>query len=283
MLYSFLTAKAAGLPYVNPSLNKSLDHSKGVNFAVGGTGVLSKEARKKWNVVFPFSNSSLDVQLHRFDQFLQKTFKTKIARERHLKSSLFFINGGFNDYQFLQSRAGLSVLEQKKLIMPEIVQGLGNAVKKFISYGARKIIVVGVHPVGCAPGNSTNTKTAGTSTIHCNKETSEYLVLHNKLLQKSINQWRRRFSDARIVYGDVYDAGMWVLNHCHALGFRYPQTRCCGTPTKYCGARGSPYCKNPKEYVFWDGLHLTDAAYRDVYHRMIPQIASGLQCGRKNA
>ncbi|CAN1351240.1 Acetylajmalan esterase [Linum perenne] len=202
-----------------------------------------------------------------------------IARERHLKSSLFFINGGFNDYQFLQSRAGLSVLEQKKLIMPEIVQGLGNAVKVL----ARKIIVVGVHPVGCAPGNSTNTKTAGTSTIHCNKETSEYLVLHNKLLQKSINQWRRRFSDARIVYGDVYDAGMWVLNHCHALGFRYPQTRCCGTPTKYCGARGSPYCKNPKEYVFWDGLHLTDAAYRDVYHRMIPQIASGLQCGRKNA
>ncbi|CAI0411509.1 unnamed protein product [Linum tenue] len=125
-------AEATGLPFCNPYLNKSLDHSKGANFAVGGTGLLSKEERAEWNVNFVWSNDSLDVQLRWFDQHLNDNFKDEKARRDHLKSSLFVIGGGGNDYGAMGGSPlydKLPYIEQKKLIMPFVVGALVDAVK----------------------------------------------------------------------------------------------------------------------------------------------------------
>ncbi|CAN0903678.1 GDSL esterase/lipase At1g28580 [Linum grandiflorum] len=124
-------AEAAGLPYTNPYLNKTLDHSKGVNFAVGGTGILSKELRRRWNVTLPYSNSSLDVQLRWFDQFLFQAFKNDTALLRqNLKASLFVIGGGGNDYAHLADAKGISsIVKQKQRIMPDIMTLMREAIE----------------------------------------------------------------------------------------------------------------------------------------------------------
>ncbi|CAN1282032.1 GDSL esterase/lipase At5g45910 [Linum perenne] len=122
-------ATAAGLPYVNPYENKTLDHSKGVNFAVGGTGLLSKELRLKWNVQLRYSQSSLDVQLYWFDQYLLGAFNNDIALQDHLKSSLIMIGGGGNDYGSLQKMDGIPNLEQKIMILPDVMKSMRDALQ----------------------------------------------------------------------------------------------------------------------------------------------------------
>ena len=48
-----------------------------------------------------------------------------------------------------------------------------------------------------------------------------------------------------------------------------PLPACCGlggqynyTPGKKCGFEGVEYCDDPSKYVNWDGVHMTEAAYR---------------------
>ncbi|CAN1142097.1 hypothetical protein LINPERHAP2_LOCUS12888 [Linum perenne] len=97
MLFVFSTAEAAGVPYVNPYLNKSLDHTYDTNFTVGGVGYLSKETRNKWDIHLSWSQSSVDVQMNLLEQHLTHTFPDAASRREHLKSALFLIGGG-NDY-----------------------------------------------------------------------------------------------------------------------------------------------------------------------------------------
>lgn len=62
----------------------------------------------------------------------------------------------------------------------------------------------------------------------------------------------------------------------HDAGFRNGALKaCCGGGGQYnyntsamCGYMGSKACEDPSTYVNWDGIHLTEAAYR--------YIASGL-------
>uniref|UniRef100_A0A0A8YPS9 Uncharacterized protein n=1 Tax=Arundo donax TaxID=35708 RepID=A0A0A8YPS9_ARUDO len=53
------------------------------------------------------------------------------------------------------------------------------------------------------------------------------------------------------------------------FGFEDVFTLCCGGPGKYnynqkvfCGDPGAITCKEPSARLFWDGVHLTEAAYR---------------------
>jgi phospholipase/lecithinase/hemolysin len=54
-------------------------------------------------------------------------------------------------------------------------------------------------------------------------------------------------------------------------GFEDVFTLCCGGPgrfnynqTIFCGDPGAVTCKDPSKRVFWDGVHLTEAAYRHI-------------------
>ena len=51
---------------------------------------------------------------------------------------------------------------------------------------------------------------------------------------------------------------------CHSAGFEEDVlTICCGGPgTLFCGDDGAYLCEKPSARLFWDGVHLTEAAYR---------------------
>ncbi|CAN1828920.1 GDSL esterase/lipase At3g48460 [Linum perenne] len=268
-------AQSAGLPFANPYLNKSLEHIKGVNFAVGGTGFLSKELREKWHVTLKYSQSSLDVQLRWFDEHLATTFKDEAGtRREHIKSSLFVIGGGSNDYVNLHGPPGLGVVVERKLMMPDMMKCLTDAIKKFISYGATRIVVIGLPQGGCWPGNS-----QPDNKLHCDPVANEYHAIHNLLVQNEIQQLNKDFPDVLVAYGDIWGSSQWVWDRYKSLGFSFPQKSCCGSWELPCGFKGAPYCGKPKEYVHWDSTgHFTDAAYRYMSKQMIPRIYSGFKC-----
>ncbi|CAN1846214.1 GDSL esterase/lipase At5g03980 [Linum perenne] len=202
----------------------------------------------------------------------------RIALQDHLKSSLIMIAGGsVNDYYNLQNMTGIPNLERKIMIMPDVMKSIRDALQKFIRYGATKIIVTGLIEGGCLPMYYN-----GVDKLHCDREANEYHNLHNQLLQQEIGLLGRMFPNVSIVYGDIWSANQWILDHYTSLGFISPQKQCCGTKYQGCGNDGSPYCKKPSEYVHWDYAgHFTDAAYNYMYDLMIPQLSLGLKCHSK--
>lgn len=57
------TAQASGLPFLSPYTKKDANFKQGVNFAVAGATALPKKVLAKMNIVDPYTNSSLKVQL----------------------------------------------------------------------------------------------------------------------------------------------------------------------------------------------------------------------------
>ncbi|CAN1798983.1 GDSL esterase/lipase At5g45910 [Linum perenne] len=122
-------AEAIGVPYLNPSLNKSLDFSKGANFAVGGTALLSKAERKRWNVTLKWSNSSLPVQLTWFKHLVKQSYQHPAVRRLKMKSSLFMLGGGSADYYNCHASYKGPPINQKKQLLPYAIGSLKQAVK----------------------------------------------------------------------------------------------------------------------------------------------------------
>ncbi|CAL1360592.1 unnamed protein product [Linum trigynum] len=133
-------AEAAGVPPLNPYLKRDVEHSKGANFAVGGVGLLSKEARAKWHVRLPFSNSSVDIQLKWFDRHLNQAYRNQTARRERVDSSLLVLGGAGNDYANIDLKfSSLPRVDQMKRIMPDLLATTEAYVKKLITeYGARQ-------------------------------------------------------------------------------------------------------------------------------------------------
>lgn len=61
---------------------------------------------------------------------------------------------------------------------------------------------------------------------------------------------------------------------------------CCGTgggqfnfdPTRMCGASDVPACAQPDRHISWDGVHLTQEAYRIMTKFMLYHIFTNLHC-----
>lgn len=77
-------AKYLGLPLLNPYLDKAADFTHGVNFAVAGATALGATALAERGVTMPHSNSSLDVQLQWFRDFMASaTTNSSQGTSRH--------------------------------------------------------------------------------------------------------------------------------------------------------------------------------------------------------
>ncbi|CAN1798984.1 GDSL esterase/lipase At1g28570 [Linum perenne] len=268
-------AEAIGVPYLNPSLNKSLDFSKGANFAVGGTALLSKAERKRWNVTLKWSNSSLPVQLTWFKHLVKQSYQHPAGiRRLKMKSSLFMLGGGSADYYNCHASYKGPPINQKKQLLPYAIGSLKQAVKTIRRYGGKYFVISGVYEGGCQPGAYNDTF------VHCDKYMQEWHVMHNKALKTAILKWAKEFPDLHLVYGDIWSANQWVFDNAKSNGIVNVNTPCCGFARVTCGEfPNTPMCKKPYEYVFWDWTgHLTDHSYRMMSAFLIPQISQGLHC-----
>lgn len=60
---------------------------------------------------------------------------------------------------------------------------------------------------------------------------------------------------------------------------------CCGIGGRYnfdsqrqCGSPNVTVCPNPEEYVYWDGMHFTQEAYRRITNKLLPTLLQQLNC-----
>ncbi|KAF7137668.1 hypothetical protein RHSIM_Rhsim07G0189500 [Rhododendron simsii] len=240
-------AQASGLPFLNPYLEKDADFKHGVNFAVTGAAALTTEDLAKMNIIDTLTNSSLEVQL------------------------------------------GQTIQDATNLV-PQVVAAIISGVRRVIvSFGAVKVVVPGIFPNGCFPIYLTLFQTNDSSAYdkhRCLKDTNAFANYHNEKLQEAIQELKKEYPDVVIVYGDYYRAFLWLFDHAVELGFdgKTTQKACCGiggdynfSLTNMCSSE-VPVCPNPNRFISWDGIHLTEAAYKRMAEWLINNIVPKLQC-----
>ncbi|CAK7340636.1 unnamed protein product [Dovyalis caffra] len=285
-------AKSAGLPFLEPYLKHQDATNGGVNFAVGGSTILSTKFLAENNISNLFVKSPLDVQLQWLEKYLKGYCHDAKDCQEKLASSLFTTFAGGNDYikAFKQNK---TIDEVKKVLVPACVEGLKHAVEKFIDLGARRVLVNGLSQSGCTPvlltKFSSNNSADAYDRFGCLKSYNDLYIYHNDLLREGIEELKKEYPNVDIVYGDLYSAMQWILDNFQQLGFKSLTKACCGAPSKYnyidnpmkaCGAPNATVCDKPQEYIFWDEIHFTQNANEHLANWLLRDIFPKFHCNK---
>ncbi|KAI9096300.1 hypothetical protein K1719_026019 [Acacia pycnantha] len=224
-------AESIGIPLVKPYLSiknekeKNLNKEEGVNFAVIGATALDVRFYEDIGIHNCPTNDSLITQLGWF-----------------------------------------------KELLPSLCNSSSSCDEGLINVGAKTLMVPGNLPIGC---------NAIYLTLYQSKHKKDYddagcLVWLNKFakhcnqrLQSELNRIQVLHPHANIIYADYYNAALPLYHSPTKFGFITSLSACCGSGGAYnynasamCGEEGVKACDDPSKHISWDGLHLTEAAYR---------------------
>ncbi|KAG8093899.1 hypothetical protein GUJ93_ZPchr0012g19301 [Zizania palustris] len=273
VVVDFLASKF-GLPFLPPSKSTSADFKKGANMAITGATAMDANffrslglSDKIWN------NGPISFQIQWFQQISSSVCGQNC--KSYLASSLFvFGEFGGNDYNAMLF-GGYST-GQASTYTPQIVDTISKGVEKLIAMGAVDVVVPGVLPIGCFPiylsiyGTSNS---ADYDSLGCLKEFNYLSTNHNSQLRSKIAALQTKYSSARIMYADFYSGVYDMVRNPAAYGFSASAFEtCCGSGGgKYnynnnarCGMQGAAACSSPAAHLSWDGIHLTEAAYKQI-------------------
>ncbi|KAK9097053.1 hypothetical protein Sjap_022550 [Stephania japonica] len=198
-------------------------------------------------------------------QMLQLQLGLQNAR-RFIQSSVFYLSLGKDDYINLffpnhRHHSSSAAAAFARILVNQITQ----AIKDLYNANARKIICVGIGPLGCAPRSlweayDSTTKISGGN--YCVKEMNEVILEYNAILSQHLYNLSLELSDAQIIFCDVYQGMMEIITR-HALhGFSNVNKACCGFGP-YGGMVGclskAMSCDAPSAHVWWDFYEPTDA------------------------
>ncbi|KAF8643592.1 hypothetical protein HU200_066645 [Digitaria exilis] len=252
--------------------------SKGANFAVIGARALDDAYFQQQNITSPAApvNSSLGVQLRWFEQLRPSLCNaTKLDCDDYLGRSLFFMGEiGGNDYlAFLSART----VEDTRDYVPVVVNAIAAGAEVLIRHGARRVVVPGNVPMGCLPAILTLYASANVSDYDrngCLRKINALARYHNELLRSSVQALRNMYPHVAIAFAEYYQPVLAFLEVPGLFGFDGSRTlvACCGGGGRYnfnvtagCGFPGATAaCEDPSAAVSWDGIHLTQAAYKDI-------------------
>ncbi|KAK6928864.1 GDSL lipase/esterase, partial [Dillenia turbinata] len=279
-------AQALRLPFLSPYQNKSADTSHGVDFAVAGSTALDLSFFQERNVTWPNSanNRPISVQLSWFQEHLNNSIcKTLTPSEcaTKLSKALFLIGEiGFNDFNW-PFNSGTKI-EGLATYIPPVVQAITGAVKEVIRQGAVRIIVSGLFPMGCVPfynRNATYVIKEPKDEFQCLKPYNDLASNYNKNLQEALSLLGKEFPNAVILYADYYNAFMSLLRRAQSLGFNETTLlKPCYIPPKINSTTPAFNCSNPAQYIFFDNVHPTQAAYKHMAEYLIDNTLSKIPC-----
>jgi len=157
-----------------------------------------------------------------------------------------------------------------------------------IKHGAKTVVIPGMIPSGCAPPVLVTFADADASEYDaatgCLKEPNEIVTLHNLVLRDAVEKLRAKHPDVTIIHTDLFNHVMEMVKSPEKFGFeRDALTICCGGPGRYhynlsivCGDEAATTCEDPSTRLFWDGVHLTEAAYHYIAEDWLDTIVGSV-------
>uniref|UniRef100_A0ACD5YAZ7 Uncharacterized protein n=1 Tax=Avena sativa TaxID=4498 RepID=A0ACD5YAZ7_AVESA len=240
-------------PYLALSSSSSnANYANGVNFASGGAGV--SNATNKDQCI------SLDKQIEYYS-----TVYASLARSlgqdqaaKHLAKSIFAITLGSNDIiHYARANAATKLRNPSQQFVDTLIQSLTGQLQSLYNLGARKVVFLGMGPVGCTPSLRELS-----STRDCNTEANAMAVQYNKEAEAVLSGMSSQHGDLHYALFDSSAALLQYINQPAAYGFAEAKAACCGLGdlnAKIACTPVSHYCSNRSDHVFWDFYHPTEA------------------------
>lgn len=148
-----------------------------------------------------------------------------------------------------------------------------------LNAGAKHIVVQGLPPVGCFPVSISSCPAQELDQMGCNSNVNTAIDLHNKLLQKIIERFRRQYPQCTIIYANYWKAFLTIFNDPGNYNFKETKKACCGggggefnfDRNMMCGMSGASKCSDPDDYISWDGIHLSGAMNKHLSELLLNQ------------
>ncbi|KAI7741178.1 hypothetical protein M8C21_019357, partial [Ambrosia artemisiifolia] len=289
LIIDFL-AESLGFPFIPPYMRigssnvVKLNH--GVNYAVAGATAVSSQLLAKKGIHNSVTNASLDIQLRWFKHSLpyfcgnaSGNAISMIQRQcncRNLIGNSLILMGEIGGNEYNYPLRDEKPIDEIKSFVPLVVNTIASAINEMIEIGAQTIVVPGNFPVGCSSAHLTvrGSKNEEYDPITgCLTQLNQFAEYHNQLLQTKLNQIREMHPNVNIIYADYYNAAMQIYRSPYKFGFTNGALKACcggGGPYNYnltakCGDEYASACDEPNTYVSWDGVHLTEAAYKVIF------------------
>ncbi|KAH7289116.1 hypothetical protein KP509_31G058600 [Ceratopteris richardii] len=268
-------------PYLN-SVNPHFEH--GVDFASSGS--TAQSSTQTGSSTRRSGLFILDVQVKQY-----KLFKSKIkdleSQNKDLKHlslpsttslshGIYVMMPAHNDYS---NAIGSSTNFDAPSLVSAVVSAIELALRGIREEGARTMILMNVLPLGCAPaflGFALANSAVKYDNDSCVASYNALVDLHNVALKKMVQSLRKELSWDGLVLFDLNSFYLDAVRNPTKYGVTKPLTACCGAgANEYninlaipCGSsktingtiRTAGRCKDPSEYISWDGLHPTETS-----------------------
>ncbi|CAN6343383.1 unnamed protein product [Urochloa humidicola] len=241
-------------PYLSltPLLNSVLLRGRvGANYASGGSGILDITGN---------GSITLRKQVQLFAETKATILRAGLVdRERLddlLARSLFLISTGGNDFDAFDKNVPMSQA-------PEFIAGMVTDYLKYINLyklGARRLALLDIVPAGCLPSQR-----AITGNGECHTSGNSISQMFNALLRTEIAKAVvASMPSLKYSIASLYNTYSDMIANPALAGLREVKRGCCGSG-KFNGEVAcmvaSNLCVNRDEYLFWDMVHGTEAAY----------------------
>ncbi|OVA13764.1 Lipase [Macleaya cordata] len=192
-----------------------------------------------------------------------------------IESSVFYLSLGKDDYiEFFQRDfSGVRRRFSREVFTQNLVRQMIRVVKDLYNANVKKIICMGIGPLGCAPrtlwesydptSNSSRHATTGSSR-DCVDDVNFLILEYNAMLSEQLLDLNFEFPDAQIIFCDVYQAMMEIITFPNRYGFENVNRSCCGLG-QYGGMVGCQAmeiaCNDPSTHIWWDFYNPTQAVH----------------------
>ncbi|XP_075516122.1 GDSL esterase/lipase At1g29670-like [Primulina tabacum] len=247
--------------YIPPFSDPSTDGSKivnGVNFASGGSGILDDTGAVAGNVI------SLNQQIRNFEEYTLPELEMQWGNKSKeiLPQFLFLIGSGGNDYS-LNYFMGLSNSTNTSIeaFTANLITTLAHHLMRLYNLGASKFVLMAINPNGCSPMAKARVPTRE----GCIQTLNRAVHMFNAKLRNLVDTIRTQMPGSNLVFVNSYKVIMDIIRHPISKGFVDAKNACCEISKISEGGngvlckRGGSICENREEYVFFDGLHPTEA------------------------
>ncbi|KAE8693472.1 GDSL esterase/lipase EXL3 [Hibiscus syriacus] len=241
---------------------KLQDLLTGVSFASGAAGY-DPQTAKTANVI------SMSDQLELFKECIKK-IEAAVGKERTatiVSKAIYIVCTGSNDVSNTYFTLPFRRAHYDINAYSDFVAGYASQfLQDLYGLGARRIGLIGLPPIGCVPSQRT---LGGGKNRDCYEAENQLASAYNAKLSGVIDKLKTVFTlpDTKLIFLDIYYPLLSLIENPGKYGFEVTTVGCCGTglieASVFCNPTSIPLsCKDASKYVFWDGYHPSEKAYK---------------------
>ncbi|KAI3792631.1 hypothetical protein L2E82_06518 [Cichorium intybus] len=261
-------AMRLGLPFIPSYLGQTgsvEDMIHGVNYASAGAGIIFSSGSELGQTI-----DNMQGQHVSFGQQIQQTidtfqqFITKMGEEpaaSFISDSIIYISIGTNDYihYYLPNVSDVQTKYVSWKFNQFLAYSMKEEIKNLYNANVRKVVVMGLAPIGCAPYYLYQYESQDGG---CIKIINNMIMEFNFVMRFTIAELRKELTDANIIFCDAYQGSMDIIKNFDHYGFSVTTEACCGLG-RYNGWMMCMFpemaCENASDHIWWDQFHPTAA------------------------